>query len=79
MAKSATAAVRMSLDLLQLTADEEYLLQQGEEEEEEDLADQEGSTAGAEGGDADLKIKVHMLLYSYRNILYITPLFDCCC
>lgn len=33
MAKAATAAVRMSLDLLQLTADEEYLQAQGDEDE----------------------------------------------
>ena len=46
MAKAASSAVRMSLDLLQLTAEEEYLRMHGDEEEDEV---EEGGSAGEEG------------------------------
>jgi hypothetical protein len=39
VARAATSAVRMSLDLLQMDADEEFMLENGEEEDE----DEEGS------------------------------------
>lgn len=56
MAKAATAAVRMSLDLLQLTADEDYLLAQGDEQE---FDAEEGED---HGDDAELHAKVRLLL-----------------
>lgn len=63
MAKSAAAAVRMSLDLLQLSADEEYLQQLGDEDGEEEQGEEglggEGSAADA-NEDADLKAKVNL-------------------
>jgi hypothetical protein len=74
MAKAATAAVRMSLDLLQLTADEEYLLQQGEEEE--DVAPEEGGDGKdgdeLQGDDADLKMKVSATFLPFMHRLHNT-------
>ena len=49
VAKAATAAVRMSLSLLALTADEELFGQQGDEEEEEE----EEKGKDAKDNDAD--------------------------
>lgn len=64
LAKSATAAVRMSIDLLQLTADEKYLLQQGVEVEEEEVA--EHAEAGDLADDSDLRAKVRLPMRSNR-------------
>lgn len=52
LAKAATSAVRMSLGLLTLEADEEYLQQEGFEEEDELLEEDDA--------DAELKSKVMM-------------------
>ncbi len=52
MAKAATAAVRMSLDLLQLTADEDFLLAQGDEQD----FDAEEGEPNDEGADLQAKV-----------------------
>jgi hypothetical protein len=66
MAKSASAAVRMSLDLLQLTSDEEFVLQQGEEEEESGNGDETADGENTQGGEGDpdskAKVSIHQLL-----------------
>lgn len=59
IAKAATAAVRMSLDLLQLTADEDYLLAQGDEQ---DFDAEEGETNEE---DAELNAKVKVLCFAF--------------
>lgn len=69
LAKSATSAVRMSLDLLQLTADEEFMLGEGEEEEEEadESEDKENKEDDGSVMDGDTKIKV-----THFNLNYST-------
>jgi hypothetical protein len=66
MAKSATAAVRMSLDLLQLTADEQYLQQQGEEEE--GAVDEQVLEGGEQDADVNAKVRHTSLCAHSRKV-----------
>lgn len=70
MAKAATAAVRMSLDLLQLTADEEYLQAQGDEDERDsDLGE-------ISDEDVEMAAKVR-LPWPLRFVVYNRSLIFC--
>jgi hypothetical protein len=66
MAKSATAAVRMSLDLLQLTADEQYLQQQGDEEE--GAVDEQVPEGGEQDADVNAKVRLTSLCSHSRKV-----------
>jgi hypothetical protein len=68
MAKSATAAVRMSLDLLQLTADEQYLQQQGDEEE--GAVDEQAPEGGEQDTDVSAKVRLTSLCAHLRTEHY---------